>query len=692
VTDKAELYRELAPLLDSPKRGMDGRVWSYCPVHGDGAKHRGQPGQAGRSLSLHPKLGLDCFAGCEFTDIVKALKKKEVQPVQRVSSRKSAPAPATETLVKVFKYQGADGEVIAEKGRFERPDGTKTFKWRLPGSDKWGGLGFSQSELPLYGSYGLSAVDMDTPVLFVEGEKSAEACWQNGLIAVSGCGGAGQKDFGRSLDVLRGRDVWLWPDNDTPGRALMAHLRTLLRPICRALRTVQVSLPEKGDAFDYFASGGTVEGLGLTKDDEEQHASLTLTDEGKVIQRVPLPSRNLVVLTGESVRKEKTGVHARVGIALNSTEIAWTSFNVERDEDRLRLANSAYKRLNGVSDEITALELKGYLDTFCARLWPATLDATMPEDLHGAEYPLPVEFLLEPFIVGGGGTILFGPPGRGKSWTLLLMAISMDAGVDVLWPVTQCPVLFINLERSRSSIQQRIGRVNQALGLPRTRPLLTINARGKSLSDVIDSARQAVRAHGVRCVFLDSISRAGFGDLNENRPVNAIIDALNGLSESWLGLAHTPRADATHAYGSVHFDAGADVMVQLTSQQDAHSGAPLGIGLQVTKQNDFAKAMGRLQIVALDFDEEGLTHVRRSDEGEFPEIGELAAEKTSLEQAVREFLLRNGTATANQVADGTGYSRETVSKYLNGNLREFYTAKNDRDKRQVLYGMRARDV
>jgi len=648
---------------------------------------------AGRSLSLHPQFGLDCFAGCEFKDIVTALTERRIQPPSRVTSRPaSAPAPS-ETLVKIFKYQTPDGDLVAEKGRFERPDGGKTFRWRLPGSENWSGIGIPQSELPLYGAYGLPGVDLNTPVLFVEGEKAAEACWENGLVAVSGPGGAAQKDFGRSLDVLRGRNVWLWPDNDTPGRALMAHLRPLLRPICRSLRTVQVSLPEKGDAYDYFQSRGTVEDLGLTKDESEgQYASLSLTDEGTVIQRVPLETKDLIVFSGESVRRDRTGVHARVGIALNSTELAWTNFNVERDEDRTRLANSAYKRLNGVADYISATELKGYLDNFCSRLWGATLDATMPEDLEGAEHPQPVEFLLEPFIVAGGGTILFGPPGRGKSWTLLLMAISMDSGINVLWPVTQTPVLFINLERSKSSIQQRIGRVNQALGLPRTRPLLTINARGKSLSDVIDSARQAVKAHGIRCVFLDSISRAGFGDLNENRPVNAIIDALNGLSESWLGLAHTPRADDTHAYGSVHFDAGADVMVQLTSQQDEYLGAPLGIGLQVTKQNDFAKAMGRLRVIALDFDTEGLTSVRVSDKVEFPEIEEQAGQKENMESAVRGFLLANGLATANHIADGIGRSRETVSRFLSANRTKFYQAVNERDKRSPLYGIRAKEA
>ena len=64
-----------------------------------------------------------------------------------------------------------------------------------------------------------------------------------------------------------------------------------------------------------------------------------------------------------------------------------------------------------------------------------------------------------------------------------------------------------------SHLAQRLARVNEALGLDRARELAFLNARGQRLSDVI----AGIAAYGERTdgavVILDSISRAGMGDL-----------------------------------------------------------------------------------------------------------------------------------------------------------------------------------
>src|SRR6185436_19251129 len=291
----------------------------------------------------------------------------------------------------------------------------------------------------------------------------------------------------------------------------------------------------------------------------------------------------------EAIHQERTGVHARVAIGYHGVELAWSTFNVERDEDRVRLANSAHKHLNGQAQEYPASYLKNDLDKFCRGLWEAHIGDMAPEWLAGTPEPVPPRFALAPFILEGGGTIVFAHPGRGKSYLTGLMAVSIDAGTEVppsmrLWQVRQQRVLLINLERGRLSVQNRLGNINAALGLPRTRRLLTMNQRGRSLQEIIGAARRAVRDHGVGLVLLDSISRAGMGDLTENNAVNRIIDGLNGLSETWLGIAHAPRGSDEHVFGGIHFDAGADVIVRLLSQQEEWG--PLGVGIQIVKEND----------------------------------------------------------------------------------------------------------
>ena len=149
-----------------------------------------------------------------------------------------------------------------EKGRFEGRSG-KSFSWRRKGVQGWpaGNSGAVMDEQPLYGVF-LAIDNPGLPVVLCEGEKAANALLAASHVAVSGAGGAKQRKFGGALEVLRGRDVFLWPDNDKDGADLMAHLARLLLPIAASLRVIQwASAPVKGDAADAVAQGADVQGL-----------------------------------------------------------------------------------------------------------------------------------------------------------------------------------------------------------------------------------------------------------------------------------------------------------------------------------------------------------------------------------------------------------------------------------------------
>lgn len=406
-------------------------------------------------------------------------------------------------------------------------------------------------------------------------------------------------------------------------------------------------------------------------------------EDGSLAAYRPVGTAGLVLcMRAEQVHEERTGVHAKVSILGNDRLLTYSVLNVDRSEDRIRLANHAHKllapSLNGTALVYTAAFLQDDLQSFCAGLWQAHIAGDMPEMMEGELEGQPPSFVLRPYVLEGGGTILFAPPGRGKSYTAGLWAVAIDAGVSAFFEVKQRPVLFVNLERSRLSLRNRLGAVNRALGLPADRPMCTLNARGRALTDVVPAIKRTVAERGIGCVFLDSISRAGMGDLTENQPVNRIIDSLNNACDTWVSLAHTPRGDESHAYGSIHFEAGADVVVQLLSEQD--EGGPLGVGLQVTKENDIGKQP--LRILALEFGPGGLTSVRNARKGEFPGIER--GRKGTVRDDVREYLLREGRAGASEIADATGHDRANVSRVLAGDSVFGIVA---RDGRKKLYGV-----
>ena len=384
--------------------------------------------------------------------------------------------------------------------------------------------------------------------------------------------------------------------------------------------------------------------------------------------------------SAESIRQERTGVHARVSILLDDQVLSYDLFNVERDRERVHLAKSAWGRLGEVVKKAYPLsEIRLDLDDFCGRLWSAWLSRYRAEMMGGDPDIGPPSFLLEPYVPEGAGAIVYSPPGAGKSYVGLLQAVSIDAGCSTIWPVKQVPTLFINLERGTLSLKRRIGLVNLALGLEQQRPLLFLNARGRSLVSVMEAVREDIREYKVEMIVLDSLSRAGLGSLTEDTAANAAMDALNALCPTWLALAHTPRADPTHIFGSQMFDAAIDVGVQLLSQR--LNDGTLGIGLQVTKSND--TAIPPLEKLALEFDQYGLSAVRQAKTHEFPEL--TAGRKVSMTEEVEQHLLDVGQATATEIALETGHQRAKISSVLQGS--QFI--RFDRTPKGIPYGVKA---
>ena len=170
-----------------------------------------------------------------------------------------------------------------------------------------------------------------------------------------------------------------------------------------------------------------------------------------------------------------------------------------------------------------------------------------------------------------------------------------------------------------------------------------------------------VNKFGVKLVILDSISRAGYGDLTENRPVNAIMDSLSSLCQSWVALAHTPRADESHVFGGIMFEAAADIVVKLSSEVSTNG--ILGIGYEITKSNDIPHKGQELW--AMEFDEDSLSNFRTAKPFEFSEIE--GKSKRPMLEVITEFIINSegGDATASQIAEETGYNRTNISGMLN---------------------------
>ena len=260
----------------------------------------------------------------------------------------------------------------------------------------------------------------------------------------------------------------------------------------------------------------------------------------------------------------------------------------------------------------------------------------------------------------------------------MMLAQSIQHNIEYVFDVRgKRNVIFVNLERDEDGVIRRMRAVNRALGLDYNQEPLMINRKGWTLERVKNSIEKSIEHHNAELVILDSISRAGLG-LTNDEDANAIMDHLNSLGVSWLGIAHTPKSNTETVFGSQMFLASADVVCQLTTEEQ-YQNNKLGLALQITKANDIPKV--KLPIWAMEFDDYGIHTMREAYDGEFLELTEFA---TSRKEKVIEFLRENGPSTVKDISASMSIHRSTASGLLSGNP-EFVAL--ERDGKEQIYGL-----
>lgn len=378
-------------------------------------------------------------------------------------------------------------------------------------------------------------------------------------------------------------------------------------------------------------------------------------DGDGVVAETIIPDLGPFTLEATQIRSTRTGPHARLdilrGIGTGARRIAYDVVNTDRDSARRDLASAGARALGENRWGPVGQALKMRLDAFCDAYWSCHVSGSEGEWMDGCRDARP-GFLLEPYLLDGGGTILFGPPGSTKSYVAMIWALGVTHGTAP-WSHRQTPVLLVNLERDAASVKWRTSCIASVLGCPPS--ILAINRRGYTLSAVHEAVLSTVKRHGVGLVIVDSLSRAGTGSLTDDEDSNRAMDMLNALGVSWCILAHTPRADTTHEYGSVMQSAAADRTVRCTAQTDAPN-RRAGVQLEVCKANDRAK--GKPEVFTLSFDaDDDLCGFRKAAPGEWPDLSTMVA--SSLD-AILSFLKDYGKATTKQIADETGLNAGQV--------------------------------
>lgn len=215
----------------------------HCPAHED------------RTPSLHvsvkgDRLLIRCHAGCENSHVIDALRDRGLWPVES-QARPPIPMPTATS----YGYFAASGEKMTKERYDQIGPGQRGKRFEWFGPDGKRGL---RGRTPLlYRSERLGAIPLDVPIDVFEGEKCVQVAEGFGLVAVSIPGGASAGWRPEWVELLRDRQVRLWPDNDEAGRKQAEKAVRALLGVAASVYMVDIpDLPEKGDIADWEASGG----------------------------------------------------------------------------------------------------------------------------------------------------------------------------------------------------------------------------------------------------------------------------------------------------------------------------------------------------------------------------------------------------------------------------------------------------
>jgi len=287
-------------------------------------------------------------------------------------------------------------------------------------------------------------------------------------------------------------------------------------------------------------------------------------------------------------------------------------------------------------------------------------------------------FLVDPFILRSGVSLLFGPGGTGKSMIALAMALSVTTGRTIFGrkPTRVGPVLYLDYEDSIETHELRMTALMKGMvikpeerihPIEHLRPSQAVSRMRRDLLGIIRDLNPAL-------VIVDSVGLARGGDAMGSEETIRLFSTLASLGTAVLGIDHMTKDDVRGGkmvtpYGSIYTvnsvrlawsikaadlsdDTNTYVNLIQTKRNNVARHAPTGAHIEfVNEQVGFGEAGDIFQPVLK------RVVINNTDMWSDPEA------KSTLDRAV-EWLTMNGKASAPEIALALGVDVQTLGKAM----------------------------
>ena len=320
--------------FESTSRVGGNQYKACCPAHED----------RNPSLSIaftDDKVLINCFAGCDTADVLRAAG-LEWNDLRIDNAKPPATADSVEydyvdehgqPLFQVVRRANKRFSLRRETDDGEIVNGIKAGWYRKGKDAAWSRIKdapldsstppepearwFDEVDLvPYHLDSVAAAAGCGETIFVVEGEKDVDCLRWNGLTATTNPQGAGKwrQVYGQHC---KGTDVVVIPDNDEPGEKHACQVAESVAQHAQSVKIVRLpNVEEGGDVSDWFAAGGTVEGLErlaegtpeypsrLANDDAEKSMLQQLVDLAQSYTLIRSPEGELFAWVGEEDERD----------------------------------------------------------------------------------------------------------------------------------------------------------------------------------------------------------------------------------------------------------------------------------------------------------------------------------------------------------------------------------------------------
>jgi hypothetical protein len=246
----------------------------------------------------------------------------------------------------------------------------------------------------------------------------------------------------------------------------------------------------------------------------------------------------------------------------------------------------------------------------------------MPDIWHDTK--LEDIYLLPPFIVKSGVSVLFATGGTGKSTLAAAIGIAVAAWQPIWgeFPTVNGNVLYLDYESTQEALWRNMFALLKGFEIERDTMPHTLFHEAMSARIVTDihRIRELVKKTEAKLVILDSIGMARGGDAKAADDTIAMFRALNSLNVPVLALDHTTKADRRDGtlltpYGSQYTENSARVVWGMQEVEDESVPLRRVLTMLNTKLNVGVKHAPCSMVMEYINNDEGMTDIIKTEVG-----------------------------------------------------------------------------